>query len=137
MKKTKKKGFNFIIDLVVFPFDIMFSIGESDEDLQKNLKNNIHPSCYKDIEDMSAFKFGATTKGRTVNLETSHQTIIRLPSLPAGASDNGTVAHEILHAVSFILWRMGIPFEIEKTDEVYAYLIGYVTTKFYDKLKAL
>lgn len=133
--RNKKHGISFIIDLVVYPFDILVSIEQSDKDFMRDIRKNIPPNCLKEFEkDSSILNLRETTNGRTISLE-SGETIIRLKKWPITPRDSGIVAHEILHAVTFILWRMGIHFEIEKTDEVYAYLIGYITQKFYEKLQ--
>jgi hypothetical protein len=131
----KRSGSNFIIPLVIYPFDIIVSIGETDDEFQKTIRKRLPPSCIKDLEgDSSILKLGYTTDARTVNLSTTHQTIIRFKRFPKTGRDHGIVAHEAFHAISFILWRMGINLEIEKTDECYAYLLDYVITEIYKKL---
>lgn len=135
MKPRNKKGLNFIISLVIYPFDIMVSIGESDVDFEKALRKHMPSNCLKDLEGNDGILIlGTSTSGRTINYPTGHQTVIRLKDYPLGERGNGILAHEIFHACSFILWRMGINLEIEKTDEVYAYLIDYVTTECYSKI---
>ena len=130
-----KKGKSFIIPLVIYPFDVMVSIGEDDTTFTRNLLKHLPESCHKDIEeDNSICKLGSVTDGRCVNLPTGHQTIIRIKKYPTSCRDYGILSHEIFHAVSFILWRMGIPLEIEKTDEVYAYAIDYLTTEIYKRI---
>lgn len=131
----KQKPLNFIIPLVLFPFDIMVSIGQSDSQFQRSVRGHLPPDCLKDLEtDPAILKLGHTTQGRTINLSTGHQTLIRIKNHPKTDQDYGTLAHEIFHAVSFILWRMRIDLGIEQTDEVYAYTIGYVTQQIYKKL---
>jgi len=44
------------------------------------------------------------------------------------------IAHEIFHAVTFIMERVGMEFIVMKSDEAYAYLIGYITKKVYEIL---
>jgi len=134
-KTTRPKALNFVIPLVIYPFDIMVSIGETDEAFQKALRRHMPPNCLRDLEtDPGILNLGNTTDGRTVNFPTGHQTVIRLKHYPDVVRWQGILSHEIFHACSFILWRMGIPLEIEKTDEIYAYTIDYVTTEIYKRL---
>jgi hypothetical protein len=132
---AKNKSINFIIPLVIYPFDILVSVAEPDEVFAKTIVKHLPSSCLRDLEDdNSILRLGETTQGRCVNLPTGHQTIIRIKKYPTSCRDYGILSHEIFHAVSFILWRMDIPLEIGKTDEVYAYLIDYVTTEVYKKV---
>lgn len=131
----KSKPLNFVIPLVLFPFDIMVSVSQNDAQFRKSLMGHMPPDCVKDLEDdPKILSLGYSTDGRTINFSTGHQTVIRLKKHPKTAKDHGVVAHEIFHAVSFILWRMGVNLEIEKTDEVFAYAIGYVTEEIYKKI---
>lgn len=50
--------------------------------------------------------------------------------MPKSVTDYGTLAHEIFHAVTFILTRIGMSLTNE-SDEAYAYLIGYLTKEIY------
>lgn len=121
-----------IVPLVVYPFNIMFSLGESDEAFQKAIIKNYPPSVLKDLEqDPEILKLGPKTNGHTQNLPTGLETIVRLKNYPKTPIDYGILAHEIFHAVSFVLFRIGIPLEMSKTDEVYAYLIDHVTKEVY------
>ena len=131
----KAKPLNFIIPLVVYPFDILVSIGEGDAAFKKSIRKHLPPDCLKDLEsDNGILSLGITEKGRTINFSTGYQTVIRLKYFPSYPEDYGILSHEIFHACAFILWRMSINLEIEKTDEVYAYLIQYVTTEIYKKI---
>ena len=123
MKTNKSKSQNFIIPLVVYPFDIMVSIGETDEQLKKRFKRyNIDYSDYFEHE---------LSRGRST-LFTSGQTVIRFRT--TNDTDCSIVSHEIFHAVTVLLNEIGMPFSLEHNDEAYAYLIGYVTEQFYKQL---
>lgn len=126
----KSNKLNFIIPLVVYPFDIMVSFGETNEEIGKRLsKYGLTP------DDIQLASFTSETiEGRSV-MFSSNQSLIRLRYLPKKPKHFGYLQHEIFHCVSFILWRIGMPLEIEKSDEAYAYLIGYVTDEIYKKLK--
>lgn len=68
----------------------------------------------------------------TVLYESKH-ILIRMPEYPVDPYDIGMLQHEIFHAVSFALRRIGMLLSIE-SDESYAYLIGYLTTEIFKKL---
>ena len=126
---SKSKPFNFIIPLVVYPFDIMVSIGETDADICRTLaKNGVS------LPDQELILFASsTTKGRTAMFSTN-QTCIRLQRHPKSCIDYGILQHEIFHAASFILDRIGMTLHIGHSDEAYAYLIGYITTEIYKRI---
>jgi len=44
------------------------------------------------------------------------------------------LAHEIFHCTCFLMDRVGIKYS-DDSDEAYAYMIQYLTTKCYEKLK--
>jgi hypothetical protein len=74
-----------------------------------------------------------TSQGRAVIFECG-ATIIRLWNYPTYPEDFGSLAHEIFHAVSFVMYKIGQTLEIRVSDESYAYLIGYLTKEIYKKL---
>lgn len=119
-----KKHLNFIIPLVVYPYDIMVSIGETDKQLEKELlKFGISWDN----------KFKCSGAGRTVMTD-NNQTIVRLGWWPESNKDLGTLQHEIFHAVSLIFDEIGMPLMVCTSCEAYAYLIGYLTEQIYDRL---
>ncbi len=118
---------NFIVPLVIYPFDVMVSMGESDEVLFKKLRstvdeNDLHIAQYKDDN----------CKARAV-LFTSNQPLIRMKNIPKTNKDYGDLQHEILHLTCFIMDRIGMELVVTKSCEAYAYLVGYLTEKIYDK----
>lgn len=117
---------NFIVDVPVYGFEVMFSFGETDEDLLANklLKKQ---KGWEGILNMPD-----TSLGRCIMTETN-ATLVRLPRVPECVADHGTLAHEIFHAAHMILSKVGIKLSF-KSDEAFAHLIGYLTTKVYVKL---
>lgn len=130
----KSKGKSFIINLVVYPFDILVSIAETNDEFLKSIKKYITPECLEDLKDEKiVFNMPETCNGRTVQLLDGGQTIMRLPKRITTCEQYGTLAHEIFHAVEFIMRRINIKLS-ENSDECFAYLIGYVTTQIYKKM---
>ena len=127
--RRKLKTYNFIIPLVVYPFEVMISIGEDGNQLEKRLKKyNISD------DDLSSLDIvGNTVMGRTVMFSTN-QTVIKIPRVPITPMEWGNLQHEIFHAVTFVMDRIGMKLRIEESDEAYAYLIGYLTQKIYEHI---
>jgi len=120
------KSKNFIIPLVVYPFDVMVSIGETDKELKKQLEKN---NCkWDDLLQIPEI----TGTGRCLQMETG-QTVIRLKSFKKTADSYGTLQHEIFHAVQFLMKRLEMKLSM-KNCEAYAYLIQYLTVEIYKKL---
>lgn len=127
------KSINFLVSLEVYPFDIMVSMGQTDTQLRQSLNKYRWPdNSIKEIEE-DVMGMSNTVQGRTMMLS-CNRTILRMAEIPFSTRDYGYLSHEIFHAVSFILDRVGIKFELCKSDEAYAYLISYVTEKIYDRL---
>jgi hypothetical protein len=119
------KSDNFVIPLVIYPFDVMVSLGETDEQLKKAWvgKYNLE---WRDDMILSG-------NGKCI-ITDGNQTLIRARYYPTDNQDCGTLQHEIFHAVSMVLDAMGMKLEIMVSDEAYAYLIGYLTKQIYDRI---
>ena len=124
---SKNRSLNFVIPLVVYPFDVMVSFGESDDVLFAKLKKK-----GVDITDTNLSVYSDTQRGRTIMFK-GNQTLIRMYELRDTPHWYGNLAHEIFHAVEFIMERIGMELTI-KSDEAYAYLIGYLTEEIYKKI---
>lgn len=119
---------NFIVPLVIYPFDVMVSIGQNDDQLgavldKLNLSN-------EDIKNCQYEKEGC--KGRAVVFE-SGACFIRIRKLPTTPNEFATLAHEIFHVVTFVMDRIGMKLDVMVSDEAYAYLIGYLTEEIYKR----
>lgn len=124
---------NFIIDLVVYPFDIMFSIGESDKEFMRTLKDRLPKKYLPKKSEDNICQLEDECRGRTWHHLEGGQTIIRLKKKPKSEQEMGSLAHEIFHAVDFIFRHVGIQLSSD-SDEAYAYLIGYITEQFYKNI---
>lgn len=117
----------FIVKLIIYPFDVLVSIGHTDKELQKIL-NNLGV-----FEGFDELIMNETTRGRTLMLD-SNQTIIRLKFNKNRNEFISLISHEIFHAVTFVLYKIGLEFDINKSDEAYAYLIEYLTKQILDEV---
>jgi len=120
---------NTIIKNEIYPFDLMVSFNETDKKFKSKLKSfdiDLDDACLS--LDSSKFE-----RGRAV-LTQSNQLILRLNFYPKTPEQLGMLAHEIFHIVEFLLEHINIKLS-KKTDEVYAYMIGFYTKKIFEILK--
>jgi len=126
---SRKKKLNFIIPLVVYPFDVMVSFGETENEIIRILE-----SLELSESDITLALFHSDTiNGRAVMFE-SNQTLIRLRNFPKSPEEYGVLHHGIFHAVTFIMSKIGMELIILKSDEAYAYLIQYLTREIYERI---
>ena len=128
-----KKPLVFIIRNEIYPFDVLVSIGETNEQFVKTISKNLPISAVDELEqDPTILKFGPTTVARTMMFDTG-QIVIRMSHKPESYVDHGIIAHEIFHVVEFLFRHLSMNLTPD-SSEAYAYLIGFLTTKFYEKL---
>lgn len=119
-------GKNFIVPLVIYPYDVMFSVGQTNKEFKKSVKAILRKEFYNDLVDDVICNMHESLQGRTWHHLIGGQTIIRVPE----KWEQGTLAHEIFHAVDYIFRRIRMPL-CDESCEAYAYLIGYLTEEFY------
>ena len=124
MTKVKHESLNFIVPLVVYPFDVLVSLGQTDEELKNVIaKYGVEWSDNMKIVGQGLFY-----------MNPENQSIIRLKNVPVSCIDFGFLHHEIFHATTFILDRMGMKLALLKSDEAYAYLNQFLVVEIYKKL---
>lgn len=121
----RKKSLNFIVPLVVYPFDVMVSFGQSDEEIANSLKKK--GWRWDDLLKLKG-------DGKFIIFPDINAAVIRMKYIPDYEEGKGTLAHEIFHAITYILDRVGMELKIGHSDEAYSYLIGYLTKEIYKKL---
>ena len=116
---------HFFFSLPIFPVQVFFSVNESDDEFEAALKAWLPPGYSMqgllDLNDVDGYG-GCSEDGYA---------LVRL--MPGIKPDlfHGIVAHEILHVTVAILGHCGVTFDRASSEEVYAYLIGYLTNHFY------
>lgn len=129
MTKKKPVSTNFIVPFGTYPFDLMVSVGQDDDQLGRVLDR--HPLTEEDILNC---RFGSDTcQGRYAIFSTGGS-FIRLRKLPESSFDYGVLGHEIFHVVAGFMLRIGMKLKVGTSDEAYAYLIGHLTEQVYNKL---
>jgi len=124
------KGTYFIIPLIIYPFDVMVSIDETDKVLLDRFVRygNTKAEC------QPLFPMSNTCRGRYFLLP-SNQSVIRLTHQEDKYSMLGTISHEIFHTVTYIMNTLGGKLKLAVSDEPYAYLTGYLTKEICKRLK--
>lgn len=117
----KRSG--FIVSLKVYPFDIFVWFGYDIERMGKKLKKYV---SHTEVDEFTAQSFN---RGKTCQFS-SGQTVIWLPNSPQSVDELSVLNHEIFHAVTLILNKVGIRLS-EDSEEAYAYLIQYVSKQIY------
>lgn len=130
MTKKKNPSINFIVPLVVYPFDVMVSVNQDNDQLGKVLDTMSSLT----EEDIRACGYSSQYSAGKAVMFSTNASIIRLRKLPETSEEYGTLAHEIFHIVTFVMDRIGMKLAIEVSDEAYSYLIGYLTTEIYKGL---
>lgn len=118
----------FTIPLVVYPFQIIVSINETDDQLWKKLNK-----LGVDAEEFTKCVFADEASVGSAILFPNSIGLIRLRAKPTSPATKGCLAHEIFHIVVFVMNEVGMTLSTE-SDEAYAYLTGYLTTEIYKKL---
>lgn len=128
MKKPLK--LNSIVKLDIYNRDIMFSLGETDDEFAISIADFQHNKG-----DLKKARIRNNVLGRCF-ISSCNAIVVRLPVFPETCEHFGTLQHEIFHAICFVMGRAGIPLS-ESSEEAFAYLFGYVTEKIYDEINAL
>ena len=111
---------HFIINYCIYPFDLLVSIHESEQEVIKILKKRLPDDVHKEIEDLpfSSEAFAV--------MFSSGQSFIRFLYKPT----QGLIAHESLHAVAQLMNRIGN----EDVNEAWNYLLQYIVTQINNNL---
>lgn len=110
-----------IIYGTVYPYDVCVSTVRDFKKLKAYLQTILPEEAWNEIDDGLA-----SDDGRTIQFSTG-QTIIQINKpMP------GVIAHEVFHAVSFLMLKLMTPLTMD-TNEVYAYLVQYLTDEIYKR----
>jgi hypothetical protein len=118
------KGYYKVISLQIFPYDILVSINQTDKEVLKVLKNfGVSKSACAGMLNIPK-----GTNARYTMTDANHS-IIRFKHLDDKIKMIGSVVHECFHAAHFILDRAGLKFDLDHSDEAFAYTTQYLTVE--------
>lgn len=120
-----KKGVWRVFKVPIYNVEVLVSFGLSVDALKKVLaKKGISE------EDINYFFEGLTDSvtARVVDFK-RNQYVIWYRDNDDSSEMMPTISHESFHLTTFILDNIGVKLNIGTTDEVYAYLLGYIVKK--------
>lgn len=123
---------HFFISYEVYPFHLLVSINEPINKVYAALKPRLPEATLNSF--IETFPQANTYKAFTAMADTG-QTVIYIPNFSFTPEAYGTLSHEIFHAVEFLFNRIELQHSIHTSSEAWAYMIGYITKKVFDKLK--
>lgn len=115
-----------IINIDLYNTHIMVYFGQFTGLLDK-LSEYLRKEDVKKAKELFGDVEDGITLARTCLLE-SGQIVLWMPEPPITPSEKGTLQHEIFHAANDLMEKVGIRLTLA-SDEAYAYLIGYISTK--------
>ncbi len=128
VKKKPDVPINLFISVDMYPYDVMVSINETDDQLIKNLKNR---KVFRS-HDLIDYNRGAA---KYVVWYEEHLALIRLPQLPRSANDYAGLMHEILHIVIDMLRSIGMRLSPDgASDEAYTYFMSYLVKHIFNNI---
>lgn len=112
------------LNLEIYYRDIIFFFGHNVKEMNKVLKKygTTVPDDLLDHEGNLMGRFYLNSK---------NQAHIWVPKFPKSPREYGFLQHEINHAVTIILDKLGMTLSGD-SEEAYAYLTGYITEKVYE-----
>lgn len=125
---SKKKSGLFIVDVEIYKRSVVFSICQTPKQIKEELSK--HP-----VDDLDGLlsAIHPNKAGTYYAITASHEGDIYVFFNETGLN-HGTIAHEIFHATCRIASTVGLPLS-RKSEEAYAYLLGYITKEFYQKMQ--
>lgn len=112
-----------IIPYVIYPFDLYVTNERNYEKIKESVKEIISEDVWNEIDELKG-----DYDARTL-IFSSGQTIIVLKKI-----NHGLIAHESLHAVHFLMDKIGQKLTFA-SDESYCYLLQYIVDKIYENFK--
>jgi hypothetical protein len=119
---------NVVIKWDLYPYDVMLSVGETTDDVVRRLKRLRYKIDKDETDDLNM-----SNDGRTVMLK-GGQTVIRLKDFQNNGVYIALLAHEALHAVFFLMNKVGITYG-EDSDEAYTYALQWLMSTLLHVLK--
>lgn len=127
MAKVKLVKHNFLVDLVVYPFKVMVSVNQTNKDLKKTLKE-------RNITDINVEETYPNLTIGSCYMFPGNKILLRLNEFDKECGQcKGVLVHEAFHATHFVMDTTGMKLSFEN-DEVFAYLIGFLTEQIFKEL---
>ena len=118
------------LTIPIYDRTVIFHCGERDElenHLARHFKNK---ALAHDVADHVSWE----NLGCVVGSPEINEIVIHLHKIPDDCEMSGVLAHEIFHAAVNVASTAGIKLT-DESDEVYAYIVGYITKMIYKELE--
>lgn len=122
---------NFIIPMVIYPFDLMVSLNENYDQFAKAVLKKWSKTILDDF-----LKVDSCNRLGLTYIYTSDKhlcSMIKIENFKKDAAGIGTLTHEVFHATEFVLRKCGFVLN-ENSHEAYAYLNGYLMQEIYKRI---
>lgn len=123
----------FEIPVDIYGRYILVCINEEDEE-DEEVKRILLESGYSEKKSSKVSSYWPVGIGAFTHVFKNRNCLMRFKIDNIDPEFHEQVAHEIFHCAAGILDYIGIPLG-SKSEEAYAYLIGYITRQFYENLK--
>lgn len=125
------------IDLYGYTIIVIYNTTKEDflkalEDLSISIPDEIDYVC-KNLFDISK----SNDYGKYIHLYNENYSFLMISKFPNTPSSIGILMHEIFHATTFILDKIGMKLKLLKSDEAYAYLQQYITTEIFNVINII
>lgn len=127
--KSKPKSLLFVLKVGLWQSDVIVSLGQEDKALIAFLKKN---GFNEENQNSVTFK-NQKNKGFAI-LFSNGILLLRMKHFPITPYDFGALQHEIFHISTFLLGSKSLEFKEGVTDEVFAYLIQWITEEIYKRI---
>jgi hypothetical protein len=128
MKKPAMKPTLKVLEFGGYPFDVLLAVGVSTAQVETKLRRL---GCVVDEDDRRALEMNS--EGRTVMLK-NNALVVRVSYAEDSPRFWAILAHELLHAVFFVMGHVGIRLT-DESDEAFTYALQDITFKAHRALK--
>ena len=125
-EKDIRTPFFAVVGYGGYPFDVLVAVGATPKQVAAKLKR-LGATSWSE----SDVTYGGA--GNTTFSKEDHRTVVQLRRFDHSPYWHGVLAHEVAHAVCFLMERVGIKMT-DESEEAYTYAIQDITSKI---LKAL
>lgn len=133
---SEKHDKHFIVPCEIYPFDIFCFFGENKELLNESLKNYVKAEVItqEECDKLISYDFTNTVEGCFIMNKETNLSILYIKKVPDDIQSLSVLNHEIFHATTEILEKVGI-FYSHETSEAFAYFLQYLTEYIYSGIQ--
>ncbi len=124
---------SFIINVDLYDFYLLFSLNQKNNEFDAFLKTSLYARTYKKLKNSQILKDILKEKNAG-HCWMPNRTQIIIIKIADRNNTLNTLAHEIFHAVNFMLEKAQIHYEKGEANESHAYLTGYIHGELHKKL---